>query len=502
MSQFFVVPTELEPATLAKSADINAITSAVDSAFNKLPTEIELKTGTVNYAVDTGTANAYLVALPYAPASYSDGLSIEFKALNTNTGAATINVNGLGVKSIRLADGHIAYAGDITVGVPVTLRYSSTTGFFHISANSVVSANRAEASAAAALISEGLADADAIATAADKVSTNADAVATAADKVATNADVVLAEADKVQTGLDRIATAADLVSTNQDTIDTAADLVLTNADVVLTHADVILAEADKVQTGLDKIATNADVVLTHADVVLTHADVVLAEADKVQTGLDRVQTGLDRVATNADLVLTNADVVLTHADVVLAEADKVQTGLDRAAVAADLVLTNADVVLTAADVVSAESAKTAAEAAQAAAELAADNFDDTYLGAKASDPTLNNDGDALAAGDLYFNTTSNDLKVYSGAAWIAIADGLPTQTGNAGKFLTTDATNPSWATLDTDANTTTKALYENNNTISANYAITAGNNAMSAGPLTINNGISVTVPTGSSWVIV
>jgi len=53
-----------------------------------------------------------------------------------------------------------------------------------------------------------------------------------------------------------------------------------------------------------------------------------------------------------------------------------------------------------------------------------------------------------------------------------------------------------------DANTTTKALYENNNTISANYSITAGNNAVSGGPLTINSGIVVSVPSGSSWTIV
>ena len=66
---------------------------------------------------------------------------------------------------------------------------------------------------------------------------------------------------------------------------------------------------------------------------------------------------------------------------------------------------------------SAETAKTAAETAQAAAETAADNFDDTYLGAKSSDPSTDNDGDALNAGDLYFNTTSNTLKVYSGSAW-------------------------------------------------------------------------------------
>ena len=54
-------------------------------------------------------------------------------------------------------------------------------------------------------------------------------------------------------------------------------------------------------------------------------------------------------------------------------------------------------------------------AEQAAA--AVDGFDDTYLGPKSSDPTVDNDGDALTAGDLYFNTASNVLRVYNGSAW-------------------------------------------------------------------------------------
>ena len=46
------------------------------------------------------------------------------------------------------------------------------------------------------------------------------------------------------------------------------------------------------------------------------------------------------------------------------------------------------------------------------------------------------------------------------------------------------------------------AIYENTNTIASNYTITTGSNAMSAGPITINTGVTVTVPTGSTWVIV
>ena len=98
-------------------------------------------------------------------------------------------------------------------------------------------------------------------------------------------------------------------------------------------------------------------------------------------------------------------------------------------------------------------------------------------------------------------TASSSTYLRGDNAWSTV-DALPSQTGHAGKYLTTDASSASWATLDTDANTTTKGLYEHAHTIAANYSITSGNNGMTAGPVTINSSISVTVPTGSTWVIV
>jgi len=65
----------------------------------------------------------------------------------------------------------------------------------------------------------------------------------------------------------------------------------------------------------------------------------------------------------------------------------------------------------------AASSATAAAASATSAANSADAFDDVYLGSKSSDPTTDNDGDALAAGMLYFNTTSDVLRVYSGSAW-------------------------------------------------------------------------------------
>lgn len=138
----------------------------------------------------------------------------------------------------------------------------------------------------------------------------------------------------------------------------------------------------------------------------------------------------------------------------------------------------------------------------------------TALAAKAplSNPTftgtvtadyLVGDGSGITGIDSFPSQTGNSGKYLttdgSSVSW-ATVDALPDQTGNSGKYLTTDGSAASWAVLDTDANTTTKGLYEMANTISTTYAITAGNNAMSAGPITVTG--SVTVPSGSVWTIV
>lgn len=65
-------------------------------------------------------------------------------------------------------------------------------------------------------------------------------------------------------------------------------------------------------------------------------------------------------------------------------------------------------------------------AAESAARFYA--FDDRYLGSKASDPTLDNDGAALLTGALYWNTTSNSIRVYGGSAWSELTQGSSSQT--------------------------------------------------------------------------
>ena len=78
---------------------------------------------------------------------------------------------------------------------------------------------------------------------------------------------------------------------------------------------------------------------------------------------------------------------------------------------------NADAAIAAK--VAAEAAQSAAESARDSTLAAYDSFDDRYLGTKTSDPALDNDGNALVAGALYFNSTAGVMRLYTGSAWVA-----------------------------------------------------------------------------------
>ena len=78
----------------------------------------------------------------------------------------------------------------------------------------------------------------------------------------------------------------------------------------------------------------------------------------------------------------------------------------------------------------ASNSATAAANSASAAEAYADNFDDAYLGAKASNPSVDNDGDPLDDGALYFDTTNNVMKVYDlgTTTWYQLTPTVSNQT--------------------------------------------------------------------------
>ena len=301
----YTSPTDVTAGALAKSSDLNNIDAAVAEAFALLPTNATINAGTVNFAVDTGTADVYAVALPMTATSYSDGLMVVMRPLYTNTGACTINVDSLGAKSIKTEANGTPAAGDITAGVPIELRYSSSTGFFHILKNSAAQATAAAASAAAA------------------------AVSAAAALVSQNAASSSASAASVSAG-------AALSSQNAAAISAAAALASENAAA---------GSAVTASTQASNASSSASAALISQNAAAGSAAAAL------------ISQGAASVSAAAALVSQNA------------------------------------------------------------AEAAWDSFDDRYLGAKSSDPTLDNDGNALITGAMYFNSVSYLMKVYSGTAW-------------------------------------------------------------------------------------
>jgi hypothetical protein len=96
---------------------------ACDPAHGILPA---IQSGAANYAADTGSANALVATLAPVPAALATGMTISIKAAATNTGATTINVNGLGVKSVVFPGGDALPSGAIVSGQMVALVYNGT----------------------------------------------------------------------------------------------------------------------------------------------------------------------------------------------------------------------------------------------------------------------------------------------------------------------------------------------------------------------------------------
>lgn len=87
-----------------------------------------LQSQSMNYAADTGSANAYVVTLAPAPLAHTTGMPIRVKIANTNTAASTLNPNGLGTKAIVAdVDGSALAGGELAAGMIVTFTYDGTS---------------------------------------------------------------------------------------------------------------------------------------------------------------------------------------------------------------------------------------------------------------------------------------------------------------------------------------------------------------------------------------
>lgn len=317
-------------------------------------------------------------------------------------------------------------------------------------------AQEAAASAASALTAKNAAEL--AETNAETAETNAETAETGAVAAQTAAETAQSAAEAAQSAAETAQTAAELAETNAETAETNAETAYANTLAIFGDATDVanaVAAAQAAQTAAELAETNAETAETNAETAETNAAASAAaalvsennaatsesnaatsesnaatsesnaatsetNASNSATAAQTAQTAAELAETNAETAETNAVAAQTAAEVAQTAAELAETNAEAAQTAAEAAQTAAETAQTAAELAetNAETAETGAVAAQTAAEAALDSFDDRYLGSKTSDPTLDNDGNALLTGALYFNSTAGQMKVYDGSVWV------------------------------------------------------------------------------------
>jgi len=111
-----------------------------------------------------------------------------------------------------------------------------------------------------------------------------------------------------------------------------------------------------------------------------------------------------------------------YASGIATDAQTATTKASEAATSATAAATSATASATSAT--ASASSATAAAASATAAAATKDSIDEFYLGAQSSNPTVDGNGDAVTAGDWYFNTSDNSTRIYDGSAWQTVSPDL------------------------------------------------------------------------------
>jgi len=225
---------------------------------------------------------------------------------------------------------------------------------------------------------------------------SATAAAASASAAASSASAASTSASNASTSATNAASSASAASTSASNASTSA----TNASNSATSAS---GSASTATTQASNASTSASNASTSATAASGSASTASTQATNASNSASAAATSETNAASSASAASTSASNASTSA-----------TNASNSASTATTQATNAATSATA----SANSATSAASSAASAAALL-DNFDDRYLGAKSSDPALDNDGNALAIGALYFNTTDGVMKVYTASGWIA-----------------------------------------------------------------------------------
>jgi hypothetical protein len=202
-------------------------------------------------------------------------------------------------------------------------------------------------------------------------------------------------------------------------------LGISAADVAnaVTYATNAANSATAAASSASSASSSASAASGSASTASTQASNASTSASNASTSASSASTSATNAAASASTATTQASNASTSATNASNSASAASTSASNAATSATNASNSASTASTqatnaASSASSASSSATSAASSAAAAASALDSFDDRYLGTKTSDPTLDNDGNALVAGALYFSTTQNVMKVYDGASWI------------------------------------------------------------------------------------
>lgn len=225
---------------------------------------------------------------------------------------------------------------------------------------------------------------------------SASAAAASASAAATSASNASTSASNASTSASNAASSASAASTSASNASTSATNASNSASSASSSASTATTQASNASTSASNAATSATSASNSASTATTQATNASNSASAASTSATNASNSASAASTSASNASTSA------------------TNASNSASTATTQATNAASSATA----SANSATSAAASAASAAALL-DNFDDRYLGAKTSDPALDNDGNALVLGALYFNSTDGVMKVYTASGWIA-----------------------------------------------------------------------------------